>query len=103
MTTEVNLLPHGQENDYPHIECCIVNCSGVCTIFFKTCIRYLKGMLYYAVINSVWDTLDYFHVYAQTVLWAVKHALAHNGCGVKSTIITSSTAFKISNAKTVSL
>ena len=39
-------------------------------------------MLYYAVIKSVWDTLDYFHFYAKTVFWAVKHTLVHKGCGV---------------------
>jgi len=54
----------------PHIERCIVKCSGVCTIFFTTFIRYIKGMLYYAVIKSVLDTWDHF--YTPTVLWAVK-------------------------------
>jgi len=51
----------------PHFEWCIGKCPGLCTIFFKTFTRYLKFMLYHAVICVVWDTL-YFRFFLSIVL-----------------------------------
>jgi len=53
-------------------EWCIGKFPGVCTISFNTSTRYLKFMFYHIVIWNCWDTLDFPHFYAQTVLWWLK-------------------------------
>ena len=66
MKTELNYCSsHVHDNDLPHIEWCIGKRPGLCTIFFKTITWHLKFMLYHAVIQFFWDTLDFFYFYAK--------------------------------------
>ena len=48
-------------------------CPGLCTFFFKTSTWYILFMLYYAVIMTFRDSLEFVHVNAKTVLWWLKN------------------------------
>ena len=69
--------PIDKKMSFPHIERYIEIYPGLCTVVFKTSTRYLKFMLYHTVIQSFWDTFDFFHFYAQPVGFYC--ALAHEG------------------------
>ena len=50
LKTKDNPFSISWTTDFPHIECCIGKCLGLCTIFFKTFTWHLQFMLYYTVI-----------------------------------------------------
>ena len=61
-------MDHGQENDSPHFEWCIRKCPGLCTIFLLNKQMLPKVYALLRIYLDVLDTLDSFHVYAQTKL-----------------------------------
>ena len=64
-----------------HVEWCIGNHSGLCTIFFKTNTWCLMFMLYHTVNLKFWDTLGFFfHFYAQPVLGGFNPVKTKNKC-----------------------
>jgi len=70
MKTEENPFSDGrQEIMSPHIEYCIGKCPGLYTIFFKTstCLCFITQL----IRCLGYETLDFFHCYAPTVLWCL--------------------------------